>query len=228
MRSKGPFLTLLAGLAVAAVLILVNMNVGGTDTAAQKPAGNNAAAPAPAEKPGAAAPETPEEPDKPDKPAAPLNVTWAGEVKGGGATVAIVAKDDKAIAYVCDGKRTEAWLKGSAVDGKLDLTGGKNTTLLGTFGDGRAKGTVYAAGKKWTFDVGTVKKPSGLYRATEDVRGARVDGGWIVLADGTQVGVATVDGEPAPAPRLDLDAGTATVEGRRVTANPAEPAATRY
>jgi hypothetical protein len=228
MRAKGPFLTLLAGLAVAVVLIVVNANVAGGKTTAQEPAGNNAPAPA---QPGAPAPEKPgepnqpDQPDKPDNQAKPLNVTWAGEVEGGGATVAIVAKNNKAIAYVCDGKKTEAWLKGTAANGKLDLSGGKNTTLLGTFGDGRAKGSVYAAGKRWTFDVGTVKKPSGLYRATEDVRGARVEGGWIVLADGTQVGVVTVGGRPAAAPRLDLDSGTATVNGASVTAGAVDPAA---
>jgi hypothetical protein len=221
MKRTGPFLTLLAGLAVAAVLVVLNMNIkSDAAPAAQKPAGNNVAAETGPQDAPADVPPVAEEP-KP--PAAPLNVTWAGFVLGGKASVAIVAKDKQAIAYVCDGTKVEAWLKGTATDGELNLTGGKDATLTGTFGNGRAKGTVVVGAKEWTFDVGSVKKPSGLYRATANVRNARVVGGWIVLADGTQVGVLTRSGAPQAAPRIDLNTGRTTVDGATITAGAVDP-----
>ena len=48
-----------------------------------------------------------------------VNATWAGDVDGGEATIAISVNDGVAIAYLCDGKRVEAWLQGTAADGKL-------------------------------------------------------------------------------------------------------------
>jgi hypothetical protein len=222
MRHKGPFLTLLAGVAIAAVLFVLNSNLKVEPSAsggAQTPAGN-AQVTNPEAKPPAAQPAPVKK-----NPATALNVTWAGRVVGGRATVAITAKGDKAIAYVCDGRRVESWMKGTATNGKLELTGAKNASLTGTYGNGRAKGTVIVGDERWTFDVGVVNKPSGLYRATARVRNAKIVGGWIVLADGTQVGVLTRDGEPRQAPPLDLIAGTASVDGTYVTVPPVDPAA---
>ncbi|HEU4426525.1 MAG TPA: hypothetical protein VFR67_28645 [Pilimelia sp.] len=223
MKRKGPFLTLLAGVAVAAVLFVLNSNLK-TDKAeaAQKPAANGTAATTapPAPPP---APEAPPPAPPPAPPAAALNATWAGKTADRKVTVAIVAKGNQAIAYACDGRKLEVWLKGTAADGKLSLTGAKNTSLTGTYGNGRAKGTLVAAGKRWAFDVGAVAKPSGLYRATERVRNARIEGGWIVLADGTQVGVLSVDGVPQAAPALDLGSGSVTVGGTSITANQVDP-----
>jgi serine/threonine-protein kinase len=160
----------------------------------------------------------------PAAPANNLNVTFAGRVKGGKATVAITAKGDQAIAYVCDGKNIESWLQGSAADGKLDLSSKDSTdALTGTFTKGRAKGTITIGDQQFTFDVAKATKPSGFYRTAANVRGAKVVGGWIVLADGTQVGLASFAGSIVPAPRLDVESGRATVFGAEVTANPANP-----
>jgi serine/threonine-protein kinase len=160
----------------------------------------------------------------PAAPANNLNITFAGRVKGGKATVAITAKGDQAIAYVCDGKNIESWLQGSAADGKLDLSSKDSTdALTGTFTKGRAKGTITVGDQQFTFDVAKATKPSGFYRTAADVRGARVVGGWIVLADGTQVGLASFAGTSVPAPRLDVQSGRATVFGADLTASPANP-----
>jgi hypothetical protein len=250
-------ITLLAGLALAGVLITLSMNATRKADlaagAANAPAAQNGGAasdvspenPADEEAPDDAQPDDAQPDDAtpppeagdadedadaaPAEPAARQNVTWAGRMKGGDATIAITAKGDKAIAYVCDGEDIEAWLQGTAVDGELDLAAAaKSKTkakLTGTFGNGRAKGSVTVDGTKFTFDVGTVKKPSGLYRATTDVRGARLDGGWIVLADGTQVGLATFAGSPVPVGRLDLNSRTTTIFGERITASPVTPGA---
>ena len=223
----GPFLTLFAGVAVAAVLFVLNSNLK-TDNAAAaapNPAGNEAPAAPPAAPPAPPAAE-PNPAPPPAPPAAALNVTWAGKTADRKVTVAIVAKGNQAIAYACDGRKLEAWLKGTAADGKLSLTGERNASLTGTFGNGRAKGTLAAEGKKWTFDIGTAKEPSGLYRTAAKVRSARIVGSWIVLADGTQVGVVLVDGVPQAAPPLNLATGSTTVGGTRVTASEVNPAST--
>ncbi|NLT56070.1 MAG: hypothetical protein GXX79_16255 [Actinomycetales bacterium] len=144
--------------------------------------------------------------------------TWAGRVDGGGATLAIATEDGVAVAYVCDGRRVEAWLRGTAVDGRLELTGPGGAGLDGGYGDGVATGTVTARGREWTFELGAVRKPSGLYRATATVRNARVTGGWIVLPDGRQVGVLTEDGVPRPAPELDVTTGRVDGSPVRATA----------
>ncbi|GIG08114.1 hypothetical protein ACFQZ4_12030 [Catellatospora coxensis] len=222
MKRNGPIITLLAGLALAAVLITVNLSLtkGGGEP---DPAGLGAAVASAA--PAASTPPSPTvaasaSAAAPDAPAEKVNATWAGTVDGGGATIAIAVTDGVAVAYLCDGKKAEVWLQGTAADGKLALTGKKGATLTGTFGGGKATGTVTANGRKWTFTVKAVAKPSGLYRATATVRNAKVVGGWIVLPDGSQVGVVTVDDVPQPAPAIDPATGAVTVDGAALTAAP--------
>jgi serine/threonine-protein kinase len=195
---RTPVLTLLAGLAVAAVLLVMSMIAakGPSDdkvTAANDfPAGTAAPTLSPTPSPSAAAP-------------AKVNATWAGVVDGGKVTIAIAVKDGVAIAYLCDGKKIEAWLQGTAEAGKLTLTGKDGSALTGTFGGGKATGKIVASGKAWTFTAPTAQPPGGLYRTAQLVSTARVVCGWIVLADGSQVGVCTPEGkEPEPAPRLDV------------------------
>lgn len=206
---KGPLLTLLVGVVVAGVLLVLSSNA-----ASKRDAANNAAAGGdqPAAATTAAAPTS-----APPTTAANLKATFAGKVDGSAATVAIAVNKGKAIAYLCDGNVTEAWLSGTATDGKLDLKG-PNGSLTGTFTNGRAAGNVTAGKKNWHFTVGAVKPPSGLYRSAANVRNAKVVGGWIVLADGTQVGITSVDGEPKSAQPLNTDSLTSTVDGSTLTA----------
>jgi serine/threonine-protein kinase len=214
---RTPFVTLLAGLALGAVLLGASMIASSKDAARQDAANTVGATTATANaSPSAAASPSP------TAPAAKVNATWAGTVNGGAATIAISVREGIAVAYLCDGKRVEAWLQGTAAEGKLNLSGPKGATLSGTFGNGKAAGTATAGGKSWTFTAPAVTKPSGLYRAVADVRNAKVVGGWIVLPDGRQVGVVTTDGAAAPAPALDLATGTATVDGTAITAKPVE------
>jgi hypothetical protein len=145
-------------------------------------------------------------------------VTYAGKVDGGGATLAIAARDGKAIAYLCDGRKTEAWLQGTAAGGSMSLTG-KNGKLDGTYGGGVVTGSITVGAKTWTFRVPTVAPPSALYRATARVRNATVVAGWIYY-NGEQVGVFTTNGgDPTTAPRLDISSGTAVTDGTTIYAN---------
>jgi hypothetical protein len=219
MKGKTPLLTLLVGLLTAVALIIAGMNATSKDAARKKARATaaTAAATTPAAAPTSAAPAPP------PTSAPPLDqtrATYAGRFTGGGGSIAIAVHDGTAIAYLCDGRRVEAWLQGTANAGKLTMAGADNAALAGTFGDGKAGGTVSAAGKQWAFDIAAVTAPSGLYRAAANVAGAKVLGGWIVLADGTQVGVLDTAGEPAAAPELDTSTGQTVVAGTTLTATP--------
>lgn len=218
-KPRGPLITLLAGLVTALVLGVLSANATTEEVARRNAAADQGAAPA-ATTP--AAPPTTAPPPTTAAPAAPagLRAAYAGQVNGGGASIAIAVRDGGAIAYLCDGRRIEAWMLGSAADGKLQLTGDDGASLTGTYDEDSAAGTVKARGRTWTLDIPVAKKPSGLYRSTADLRGARVVTGWIVLANGDQVGIANSGGRTAPAPPLDLSDRTATVNGEEVTADP--------
>jgi serine/threonine-protein kinase len=242
MKRNGPLITLLVGIGVAAVLFLLSMQATRTGNAAERPpvvAGQQASAslepavagavpqdaqiaPAPASEAPTANAGAASKVDKQPlaQPATP-DGTWAGYLKLG--TLALSIKDGKAIAYFCDGKKAEAWLKGTVQNGRLDLTGKKGATLAGTVDQNHAKGKVTVGGRPSSFDVDAVSKPSGLYRAAADVRGAKIVGGWIVLKDGTQVGLATVGEQVTKPSELDVTTGRATVDGTTVTAAPADP-----
>jgi serine/threonine-protein kinase len=139
--------------------------------------------------------------------------------------VAIAVRDGKAIAYVCDGRTKEAWLRGDvADDGTMRLTSSpKGSTLTGTLAGSHITGSVQLPGRTWKFTAAKAVKPSGLYRATARVSGAKVEGGWIVLPDGKQVGIVDRDGEPSAAPSIDPQTGAVTVDGEQLTAKPVVP-----
>ena len=46
----------------------------------------------------------------------------------------------------------------------------------------------------------------------------QIVGGWIVLADGTQVGITRKAGTPSPAPKLNVADRSAVVDGTTITA----------
>ena len=216
MKHPGPLFTLLAGALLAGGIGVANLATG---TGAPTVAGAASAAAT------TTAPSTPTAPTvptvslpEPPKPDVPARADYAGKVTGGGASIAVSARDGHAIAYVCDGKKLEAWLQGVTVGGKLDLKGAPDASLTGSFDATSATGTVTAAGRTYSFTVPTAKKPAGLYRATPKVKGKAAKVGWIVQADGSQVGILTTEEGPATAPPLDPAAATATVDGAPVTA----------
>jgi len=149
-------------------------------------------------------------------------VTYAGRVKGGGPLLAISIRNGVAIAYLCDG-RLESWLKGKAEDGRITLTG-TNARLTGTINEDRARGSVSVGKRTWQFHAPIAKPSSGIWKATAQVRGARVEAGWVVLDPKVQTGMYTVDGAGgAAAPRLDTATGTAMFGDQRVTVTETNP-----
>jgi hypothetical protein len=228
MKVPGPIVTLFVGAALAGGLYGANLAVTAqddvdsvaVDTAApsEEPSAeptDAATAPAAGAQEGGGGATPTQTPFRIKKAA------WGGKVDGGAASIAIVVRNGVAIGYICDGKKLEAWLAGTAVDGRLLMEGKQQASLDGIYGEGRAKGTVSVRGKEFTFNVGTIKKGSGLYRTTARVGGTTIKAGWIELPDGTQVGAYTTNGgESRPAPRLTTKdgTGTAVIDGSPVTA----------
>ncbi|WP_328615754.1 hypothetical protein OHS18_02540 [Amycolatopsis sp. NBC_00355] len=216
MKHPGPLFTLLAGVALAGGIGIANLATG-TGVPPVAGAANAAGAPPTTQ-------STPAAPPPATQPAktvdAPARADYAGHVDGGGASVAVSVRDGHAIAYVCDGKKVEAWLQGVTVGGKLDLKGTKGASLAGSYDAAAVTGSVTAGGKSWRFTAAPAKKPAGLYRATPKVKGKGAKVGWIVQPDGSQVGILTTDDDQQSiaAPALDPAAGTATVDGAPVTA----------
>jgi hypothetical protein len=210
MKRNTPLITLLTGAALGVSLLAASMLA-----AAQEPARSTAAAtPAPA--PTATARPSAASPAATATAAAklPARADYAGEVHGGGASVAISVHGSQAIAYVCNGSAIEAWLKGTAAGGRLTMTGKNRARLSASYSFKRAAGHVVARGIRYTFSAPAVHKPSGLYRSIAIVRGAKVKAGWIVLPDGTQVGSLEPNADAAApsatrAPVLDVATRTA-------------------
>ncbi|MBN0047252.1 hypothetical protein JS756_24715 [Streptomyces actuosus] len=218
MKRPGPLLTLLAGLLLGIALLSLDAASGGERTASeprrQSPATTPASAPVTSAPPSPTLSRTP----VPD-------ADYAGRTADDTAAVAVTVRDRKAVAYFCDGRTRESWLKGDiADDGSMRLTGQDGSELDGTLeGGDQISGTVDSGGVRHAFTADRAAPRSRLWRATATVRGARIDGGWIVLKDGTQVGVVTRDGTPSAAPRIAPETGAVTVDGRQLTARPVTP-----
>jgi serine/threonine-protein kinase len=225
MKIRGPFVTLLAGVVVAGVLLGLSVAAKRINTPKPLPAAAPAAAPTPsasasafdgAQPPDAVQPAPSLDAPTPS-PTSIFQATYAGTVVGGGASLAIVVKNDRAVAYLCDGKRIEAWYQGTANGGQLNLTGKAGQSLAGTYDAASASGTVNAAGRTYRFTLKLVTPPSGLYRSSANLR-AKVDAAWIVDEKRQQTGVfREAGGEPAAAPRLDTSTLTAQINGQTVT-----------
>ncbi|MFF3564121.1 hypothetical protein ACFYXS_29165 [Streptomyces sp. NPDC002574] len=222
MQRSGPLHTLLAGLALALIMLSLNATTG--DVASSAPSTSSAPSSGPSPSPGvsrtppaSAAPTPRSSPGR----GAPPDADYAGRTADGAASVAVALRKGKAVAYVCDGRTKEAWLRGDlGDDGALRLTDGHGARLDGTLRGTTISGDVALTGLRQPFEARKAVKPSGLYRATASVRGAKVVGGWIVLQSGAQVGIVSRDGEPSAAPSIDTGSGAVTVDGERLTARP--------
>jgi hypothetical protein len=231
MQFKAPLITLGAGLVVAGVLYTLNVDLS-NDVEKNNAAANQTATAAAPAAPASTQPAADPPPSTAPASSAPAGdgsgnaaqqgtVTYAGSVDGGAASLAIVVNNGKAIAYVCDGKKVEAWLNGTMANGQIDLKGTAGS-LKGTYGGGQVKGNVTAGAKSWGFTVKTAAPPSGLYRSAASLR-SKLDASWVVLPDGKQVGVQKKNGEFSEAPPFDVNSKTATVDGTQVPIEAGNP-----
>jgi serine/threonine-protein kinase len=235
MKIPTPVITLIVGLALAVSLLVSSMSAVSAKKAALAGASASAAAntgagaatasavsSASAVQPTAAGTSatTASSPSASPSPTAsggfviPPHANYVGKVQGNLGSVALVVHDTFAVAYFCNGKTQEAWLKGTPHNGKLSMTGKNNASLTANYALGHARGTVVVDGISHVFSIIAVHKPSGLFRSIAVVRGATVKVGWIVLADGTQVGSLEPDANSATpsaqtAPKLNISTLTA-------------------
>lgn len=215
MSRLGPFITLTAGAVLAAGLGVASVTAAPaaddpTDTVAAGSPTEAAAAPSPSVSSSASPSASPAPTEATKIPKA----DYGGYVKGNGGLIAISVRDGKAVGYFCDG-RSEAWFKGGEAGGKAVLKGPGTARLTATLGGGRARGSLTVGGGRWTFTAPAVVRPSGLYRATAQVRGARLRAGWIrVPRPGggyDQVGAAFLGQDQVQIPRLDAGRPTTPV-----------------
>lgn len=229
---RGPLVTAIAVLLGLMGLMAVNSAGGLVVAGAAAPAPSTTAAavsptavlpsaePSPPEL-STAAPSSPPAPStvvpSPPPPAFPAEVAYAGRADGGVLAIAVAIRGDRAAAYLCDGRRIEAWFSGTAAQGRVELAtrDGSGRLSAALVGD-RLRGETIASGQRFTFAIGVAAPPTGVYRGTD----GSTTIGWIVLPDGSQVGIATSGGSTAPAPRLDPQRGSVTLNGRQLEADP--------
>jgi hypothetical protein len=215
MGYRSPLVTL--GATAVGLVVLLVVNSTQTGTTSPGAAATTAPATSAPPSPDAATPTPTATPAPSPTPAATptqqVIAVYTGRTTGREATLAIAVKGNRAVAYVCDGRRVEAWLTGTHTAGRLALRSKAGDQLVGTLATEAVTGTVTVRGRQLSFTIDKAGPPAGLYRG----KTSRSTIGWIVLPDGSQVGIDN-DGTPAPAPALDPASGTATVGGTAVTA----------
>lgn len=217
MKRYTPLATLVAVVLLGAVLLVVNM------ANTPPPAGSAVAASA------AAAPARAAEPRPADAalaPAAPAPApvvaekAYTGRSAGNEVTVAIAVKNGKAVAYVCDGKKVEAWMEGTLAGEKLTLQG-KAAGLSATVSEKATLGSLTVDGAEWPFAAKGVAAPAGLYEGRGVLKGVAARAGWIVEENGKVTGLLAAGGQTLPAPVIDPAAPAAiTVDGSPMTVTP--------
>jgi hypothetical protein len=245
MKIPTPVITLIVGVALAASLLFASMTAVSAKKAAASAASASAAAAATtvgtaaaastkaAARPTAtvASSTTARSPSASPSPTTslgfviPPHANYDGEVQGDEGMVAVVVHDNFAIAYFCNGSTQQAWFKGTPHDGKLSMTGKDNASLTANYALGHARGTVVVDGISHVFSIIAVHKPSGLFQSIAVVRGATIKAGWIVLANGAQVGSLEPNANAAnpsaqAAPKLDVSSLTAQYDGATLVATP--------
>jgi hypothetical protein len=215
MGRYAPFATLAAVAALGGALFVVNSVNNPADVPAsveQGPGQGDPSAPPLLAAPGSpgaqgtpddAAARAPEPPPAPEPPAV-AERSYTGRSAGDEVTVAIAVKNGRAVGYVCDGHKIEAWFEGTLSGERLDLRGGDGrNTLTGSVTPSSTLGSVTIGKKTYPFAASGVEAPAGLYEGNASVRGVTARLGWIVTGDGSVTGVANMAGRREPAPALD-------------------------
>jgi len=215
VKHRSPLITLAAVVLAFAIMFTVNMlssppGSSSTGTAGPSAAATTAAAlqqTVPAT-PSASASETAEDSELPEK------VVYAGRTDDGPAAIAVAVLGNQAAAYVCDGRTVEYWFRGTVEGGRLSLKSKSGETVQAELDGDHLRGTVQVKNETQKFEINEASKPAGLYR----VRGSKTTIGWIVLEDGSQVGVQTTGADSSAAPQLDPENPQVMVDGESLDA----------
>src|SRR5215470_16055463 len=202
MASRGPLVTAVVVLAGLVGFLAVNTAGGLVKTS------EGTALPAAAQTSGQQPPTTSQAPAASQPPAQtttaapafPAEVVYAGKASNGRLAIAVAVKGGQAAAYLCDGRNVEAWLRGTAAQGKVDLSTKNGSARLTAALDGQnLAGTATVGGREYPFVIGVAAPPAGLYRGSG--------------------GSTTTGDSSVPAPALDPQAGAVTVDGQRIDAD---------
>ena len=149
----------------------------------------------------------------------PNKIVYAGRTDDGSAAIAVAVLGCQAAAYLCDGNSVESWLRGTASEGEINLRSKDGDSLEAKLDGSKITGEIEANDDKLDFTIGQAKRPAGLYRA----EGSSTTIGWIILADGTQVGIQTDgQGQSKAAPQLNPDQADVNANGEDLAAEPVE------
>lgn len=222
MKHRSPLFTLAAVALAFAIMFTVNMLAS--------PPGNSSAEPASPPTPAATAtnstsPSSVETAAVSPSPTATKSaedskfsekIVYAGRAEDGAGAIAVAVLGTQSAAYFCDGRSVEAWYRGSVTGGDLSLKSKKGAILRASLDGDHLKGSLRVKNERVRFEINEAKKPAGLYRA----RGSKTTIGWIVLEDGSEVGIQTTGANSAPAPELNPETPQVTVDGENLDAAP--------
>ena len=223
MKHRNPLITLAAVAVAFAIMFIVNMSVsppGGSATGTATPppapatAVTNSPAPQTSETSAASASASPSKSVEESK--FPNKIVYAGRAEDGAGAIAVAVLGTQAAAYFCDGRNVESWFRGAVQRGDISLKSKDGGTLQASLDGDHLKGSLRIKNQRVRFEINEAKKPAGLYRA----RGSKTTIGWIVLEDGSEVGVQTTDQNSTAAPELDPENPQVTVDGDKLDAAP--------
>ena len=222
MKHRSPLVTLAAVALAFAIMFTVNIlsgPPGSGSTGAASPSAapaTTAGSPSPQPTGTAAATPTASPSETAEDSKFPEKVVYAGRTENSPAAIAVAVLGDQAAGYFCDGRNVEAWFRGTVDGGNISLKSKSGATLQAELDGDHIKGTVKIKNSTLEFEIDEAEKPSGLYRA----RGSQTTIGWIVLEDGSQVGVQTSGGDSSAAPQLEPENPQVTVGGESLDAAP--------
>ena len=217
MKHRSPLVTLAAVALAFAIMFTVNMLSGPPGSSSTGTAGPSAApATATSSGPSPQPTETPVTTSAAEDSKFAEKVVYAGRTDDNTAAIAVAVLGDQAAAYLCDGSNVEAWFRGTVEGADLSLKNKSGGTLQAELDGDHIKGTVQLNNGTLRFEINEAKKPAGLYRA----RGSQTTIGWIVLEDGSQVGVQTSGADSSAAPQLDPENPQVSVGGEDLDAAP--------
>ena len=221
MKHRSPLLTLAAVAVAFVIMFAVNMLAsppGSSSTGTPTPAAPATASASPGSQgtETAVASPTPSATKSAEDSQFPQKVVYAGRAEEGAGAIAVAVLGTQAAAYFCDGRSVESWFRGSVTGSDMSLKSKDGATLQASLDGDHLKGSLRIKNERVKFEINQAKKPAGLYRA----RGSKTTIGWIVLEDGTEVGLQTTGQDSSPAPELDPENPQVTVDGQELDAAP--------
>jgi hypothetical protein len=223
VQHRSPLITLAAVAVAFAIMFIVNMSVSppggsstGTATPPPAPATAVSSSPAPQASESAAISPSPTPSESVEESKFPNKIVYAGRAEDGAGAIAVAVLGTQAAAYFCDGRSVESWFRGSLTGADLSLKSKDGGILQARLDGDHLKGSLRIKNQRVRFEINEAKKPAGPYRA----RGSKTTIGWIVLEDGSEVGVQTTGQDSTAAPELDPENPQVTVDGEKLDAAP--------